>query len=185
MLLETRFLGLENKRAPFKLHDYTDFDDLDEKKCLQDGPIEVHTRIIFSRMGIISTVDEKFDCHAFVECCWDDDKLYEIILREADLVNNTGIQLRNRLNQYLDEFIFDPCIHWTPKTYFENGLGEVKTEKTYKIQVINKLNPNSIEPYPVAHMMTIRVFEQKFIRGAFYEVTDFCFRFLIFSFFCD
>jgi hypothetical protein len=172
-LFKMVFVVIGSKTNTFKLHNkLTNVEDLDEQNYARNGPIEVHTRIIFSRMGTINTVDEKFDCHAFVECYWDDDNLYAMILQDANLEKNSGVQLKNRLNEYLDEFTFDPNKYWTPRTYFENALGEIKTEKTYKIQAVKKPSYLNVS-HTLSHMMTIRVFEQKFIRGVFHEVKFF------------
>jgi hypothetical protein len=133
------------KTASKKYND--NFLDLDEPKYLKDGegPIEVSVRIIFSRMGTINTLLERFDCHAFIECYWDDSKLYDVIIQEAHLTGISGVQLRNRLNSFLSTFKFDPCQYWTPKIYLENAIGEVKEERTYVyIVILNYLNSTFI-----------------------------------------
>ena len=109
-----------------------EFLNLDGPKYVKDGdgPIEVYVRIIFSRMGTINTLLERFDCHAFVECYWDDQRLYNLIIEEAKLTGFSGIQLRNRLISFLNTFNFDPYEYWTPKIYFDNAIGEVKEEKS-------------------------------------------------------
>ena len=118
------------KKASKKYND--DFLDLDEPKYVKDGegPIEVYVRIIFARMGTINTLLERFDCHAFIECYWDDSKLFETIIQEAHLIGISGVQLRNRLNSYLSTFKFNPYEYWTPRIHLENAIGEVKEERT-------------------------------------------------------
>lgn len=165
LTIKFKVIGKKNK-----FEDFSNFGDPDSCTYVKDGqgPIEVYTRIIFSRMGNINTIDEKFDCHAFIECYWDDDRLYEIVLKEANLVGNSGVQLRNKLNAYLNTFRFNPWKYWTPRIHYENAIGEVKEEKIYKVEVIYK--KFETDSHLETNMMTLRVFEQKFARGIFYEV---------------
>ena len=61
-------------------------------------------------------------------------------------------------------FKFNPNDYWTPKIYFENALGDVKSEIIYKLQVSSKIDETFEES------LTIVVTEQRFIKGAFHEV---------------
>ena len=123
----------------------------------QTPPVEVQCRIIFARMGSIDTIKERFECQAFVECIWNDDKLLQKILQEANITTELEVEL----SEYLRTFKFDPLNHWTPRIYFDNAINDGKQERAYKVAIFHNKDTN---------LLTLRVFEQIFVKGVFYEV---------------
>ena len=146
-------------------------------------PVTVQCRIIFARMGTINTLLEKYDCHgiiscshffivktfikgyknlAFVECTWFDNNLLDRILKEGNInkLRFSDSQLENVVSSHLKTYKFDPKTEWTPKIYFDNAIGEVKAETIFQLRTA----------YNSDNLLTVKVSEQKFVRGVFHEV---------------
>lgn len=125
-------------------------------------PVYVKSRIAFSRMGCINTLNEKFDCQAFVECIWQDDELFKKLIKDVK-INESN---ERKIQEKLSAFKFNPNENWTPKIFFDNALGEVKSETVYKLRLTEKIDDNNQET------MTISVIEQRFIKGSFHEILE-------------
>lgn len=160
-------------------------------------PVVVKCKIIFSRMGTINTINECFDCQAYVECAWEDDNLFHYILnlnRNIQSSNKSQFDIYKHAIDNLKYFEYNPDKHWSPKIYIENTIGDLKEEKTYKFEIIEKIKPScsiattisvlsneyekvidcltdldSLER-PIQPNYTVRVSEMNFVKGVFYEV---------------
>jgi hypothetical protein len=74
-----------------------------------------------------------------------------------------------KIQEKISTFKFNPNENWTPKIFFDNALGEVKSETVYKLRLTEKSDEYDQKT------MTISVTEQRFIKGTFHEVRMYLF----------
>ena len=104
------------------------------------------------------------------------------------------LNLKHILNNinYLE---YDPNLYWSPQIYCENVIGDLKEEIRYKLEIVEKYNPdqppiqlqqqasksktpttqNKSQPQPISNPalqsgnLTVKVSEMRKVRGVFYE----------------
>lgn len=160
---------LTQQKSKQTLFEYT------TEKPQQKKPILVRGKIIFSRIGEINTKAERFDSEIYYECSWEDDKLYEIFYNSQNFSNLKRNDFQSKLdlmNKNISQFSYNPNIHWSPKVYIDNAIGEPKGETSYKLDIVKKGHPNNLTK--CEHLdYTIQVTEMKALKGIFYEVKNF------------
>lgn len=119
-------------------------------KSYDKQPVPVRCKVMFSRMGTIDTILERFDCQAYIECSWEDDELFYQILNldnpieldnlKKDLLRsqNSKEYLYNYAIKNLKDFKYNPETHWSPKIYIENTISGSQQEIKYKIEIADK-----------------------------------------------
>jgi hypothetical protein len=146
--------------------------EFNNEKLQQKQPILVKGKIIFTRIGEINTKAERFDSEIYYECSWEDDKLFEIFYNSQNFSNLKRNDFQSKLefmNKSINQFTYNPSIHWSPKVYIDNAIGEPKGETNYTLEIIKKENANNLAKYENLDY-TIRVTEMKTLKGIFYEV---------------
>jgi hypothetical protein len=71
---------------------------------------------------------------------------------------------------------FNPSSNWTPSLVVSNGIGELKEEISYKIEVLTRNYKNKIiiddQLEDLYQNLSIRVAEMRKIKGTFYQRFD-------------
>jgi hypothetical protein len=138
----------------------------------ESEPIFVECKVIFTRMGTINTIHENFSCQAYIECCWDDDNLFNNLIRDMDINLSTNIEnIEVCLTEAVQTLKYDSNEDWSPMIYIENSIGDLKEDIIYKLEVIKKIGQ---EDY-INQGYTVRVVEMRYVEGVFYEVRLFFF----------
>ena len=88
---------------------------LDSEKDITNNRLTVEIRVIFLKLGIISTKDNKFSCEAFAEATWYDENFFK---------NSSTIE-------------YDENKHWNPRLYIQNILNNQSQEIWYNIEKVD------------------------------------------------
>ena len=145
----------------------------------------VECKVIFTRMGTIDTLTENFNCQAYIETCWYDDDLFDILLNkmEIDLKFIDVDDINKFLSKKLNVFRYDSKRDWSPLIYIENAIGDLKEEKKYYLEISEKLSHDHLHAVNNLNTgvryikYTVKVHEMWYVEGIFYEVFFFKFKF--------
>ena len=55
---------------------------------------QIRSRIVFLRIGQVDTKNERYDAEAYIECSWEDDKIFKI-LADPNLATNSNYENLN------------------------------------------------------------------------------------------
>ena len=146
-------------------------------------PYKIDTKFNFLRIGKISTKYKKFESDLYIECSWEDDKLF-MLLWQSSLTNNqkinTNLDLQSQFNldpilKIHKSFKYDPNVYWYPRLYIENSNGELDQEISYETTITQKalgVESNSQNYFYNRQFLnyTIKVTEMRFIKGSFRKV---------------
>jgi hypothetical protein len=136
---------------------------------------KVDVSVKFLKVGRIDTKIERFDAALVVESTWDDEKLEmeirELVGNETKLFKAIKCFVKNA-----EMYKFNPSSNWTPSLVISNGIGELKEEISYKIEVLTRNYKNKIiiddQLEDLYQNLSIRVVEIRKIKGTFYQPFD-------------
>ena len=137
----------------------------------------VKCKIIFVRMGNINTKLERFDCQVYIECSWQDETLLQAIVNKLHSMKSNN-DLYDRVMEQLQTISYDPKNFYDPNIYIENAIGDIKEEKSYRLQIIERdsidetcLYSNALNPINIFQSKyTVMVSQMSFVKGVFHEV---------------
>ena len=155
-------------------------------------PVIIECKVNLSRMGTINTLMENFNCQAYIESCWEDDKLFDSLLTKLD-IDMSLLEIEDifkYLSEHVKTFKYDSSKEWSPLIFIENAIGDLKEDITYNLEIIEKKPENEKNRKNVTFVetgvrylkYTIKVHELRYFEGVFYEVCV-CVFFFVFNFF--
>lgn len=124
---------------------------------------EVRVSIVFTRLGEIDTINERFSCEATLFITWrESTSILQKCVDPPDAATAAALSSSNVVaGADSNSYYWDASKLWDPQLYIDNAIGDVK-EKDVKFRLEKLFDENKKEWYFEVHMI-------KRIQGTFFE----------------